>query len=388
MVDITLSGLAHSYQSSPNKGEDYAIRSMDHVWEQGGAYALLGPSGCGKSTLLNIMSGLLAPSQGDVLFDDKRVNELPPQERNIAQVFQFPVVYDTMTVFDNLAFPLRNTGVPEAQIRERVHEVADALELTSHLKRKARNLTADEKQKVSMGRGLVRSDVAAILFDEPLTVIDPQLKFKLRRKLKEIHQRFAVTMIYVTHDQLEASTFADKIAVMYEGQIVQFGTPRELFERPAHTFVGYFIGSPGMNFLEVDMADGRVVCQGSPLDVDESVQVAIEKALAGTATVKLGIRPEFVEVSTEPCEGFTEVSVDQCQDLGTFSILSVRLGQVVLKARVEEGRTLPAQRAYIRFPPEHLGLYVDEYRVETGGIHGKEDGPHGEGNGQDGEEKA
>src|SRR5690606_21616678 len=224
---------------------------MTHVWEQGGAYALLGPSGCGKSTLLNIISGLLSPSEGQVLFDAREVNHLPPQERNIAQVFQFPVVYDTMTVCDNLAFPLRNQGLAEARLTCQLHDIAGVLDLHPLLQRKARNLTADEKQKVSMGRGLVRDDVSAILFDEPLTVIDPHLKWKLRRKLKQIHEQFNITMIYVTHDQLEASTFADKIAVMHAGQIVQFGTPRELFERPRHTFVGFFIGSPGMNLIEV-----------------------------------------------------------------------------------------------------------------------------------------
>ncbi|MBA4683352.1 MAG: ABC transporter ATP-binding protein, partial [Pseudomonas sp.] len=258
MAEIRLHNLAHSYSAAPNAPQDYAIREMNHVWQQGGAYALLGPSGCGKSTLLNIISGLLSPSQGEVQFDGKAVNTLSPQERNIAQVFQFPVVYDTMTVFDNLAFPLRNQGMDEARVMSKVHEIAEVLELHPLLHKKARNLTADEKQKVSMGRGLVRDDVSAILFDEPLTVIDPHLKWKLRRKLKQIHEQFNITMVYVTHDQLEASTFADKIAVMYGGQIVQFGTPRELFERPGHTFVGYFIGSPGMNLIEVQRCEGGV----------------------------------------------------------------------------------------------------------------------------------
>jgi ABC-type nitrate/sulfonate/bicarbonate transport system ATPase subunit len=214
MAEIHLQNLAHSYSPTPTGPEDYAIREMNHVWEQGGAYALLGPSGCGKSTLLNIISGLLSPSEGHVLFDHKVVNELTPEKRNIAQVFQFPVVYDTMTVFDNLAFPLRNQGMAEAKIHSKVQEIAEVLDLQSLLSKKARNLTADEKQKVSMGRGLVRDDVSAILFDEPLTVIDPHLKWKLRRKLKQIHEQFNITMVYVTHDQLEASTFADKIPLM------------------------------------------------------------------------------------------------------------------------------------------------------------------------------
>jgi len=362
MAEITLKGLAHSYAAAPSSPEDYAIREMDHVWHQGGAYALLGPSGCGKSTLLNIISGLLEPSSGDVLFDGERVNALPPEARNIAQVFQFPVVYDTMTVYDNLAFPLRNIGTPADKVRERVLEVADVLELTPQLGRKAKNLTADEKQKVSMGRGLVRDDVSAILFDEPLTVIDPQLKWKLRRKLKEIHQRFNITMVYVTHDQLEASTFADRIAVMYQGQVVQFGTPRELFETPNHTFVGYFIGSPGMNFLEVEARDGRVMAGALPLAVPEAVHAAVAGAVS--ANVKLGIRPEFVEVHAVPVEDAMEAVVEDVQDLGTYAILSLRLGETPFKARIEEDETLPRDRAWLRFPLARLGLYVDEFRVE------------------------
>lgn len=188
MAEIRLRQLAHSYSRQPTGEADYALHALDHVWEQGGAYALLGPSGCGKSTLLNIISGLLTPSHGQVLFDGEPVNDLPPQQRNIAQVFQFPVVYDTMTVFDNLAFPLRNQGLAQERVRSRVEEIAEVLDLSAVLQKKARNLSADEKQKVSMGRGLVRDDVSAILFDEPLTVIDPHLKWKLRRKLKQIHE--------------------------------------------------------------------------------------------------------------------------------------------------------------------------------------------------------
>ncbi|MBF7054396.1 ABC transporter ATP-binding protein [Halomonas sp. KAO] len=364
MAEITLKSLAHTYLPDPRSPEDYAIREMDHVWHQGGAYALLGPSGCGKSTLLNIISGLLEPSSGEVLFDGEVVNDLPPEARNIAQVFQFPVVYDTMTVYDNLAFPLRNVKTPAQRIHERVMEVAEVLELTPQLKRRARNLTADEKQKVSMGRGLVREDVSAILFDEPLTVIDPQLKWKLRRKLKEIHQRFEITMVYVTHDQLEASTFADKIAVMYEGQVVQFGTPRELFERPNHTFVGYFIGSPGMNFLEVEARGGNVMAGSVELAVEQAVHDAVDHATS--TNIRLGIRPEFIEVHAERVEGGMEARVNHVQDFGTYSIVYLTLGKIELKARIEEDQVAPTGQAWLRFPNERLGLYIDEYRVEVG----------------------
>ena len=184
------------------------------------------------------------------------MTDATPEERNIAQVFQFPVIYDTMTVYDNLAFPLRNRGVPEAEVDARVREIASMLELDATLDRRASGLTADGKQKISLGRGLVRSDVNVIMFDEPLTVIDPHLKWVLRSKLKELHQRIRRTMIYVTHDQTEALTFADEVVVMNEGEIVQIGTPVELFERPQHTFVGHFIGSPGMNVLPCEVRDG------------------------------------------------------------------------------------------------------------------------------------
>ena len=159
------------------------------AWDDGGAYALLGPSGCGKTTLLNIISGLLTPTKGRVLYNGEDVTALPPEKRNIAQVFQFPVLYDTMTVYENLAFPLQNRHMEKSAIDQRVHEVAEILDLTSFLQQKAAGLAADAKQKISLGRGLVRSDVAAILFDEPLTVIDPHLKWHLRRKLKEIHEQ-------------------------------------------------------------------------------------------------------------------------------------------------------------------------------------------------------
>ncbi|GGY68702.1 ABC transporter ATP-binding protein [Marinobacter zhanjiangensis] len=363
MAEISLTAMAHSYERHPSGPEDYAIRQLDHVWHKGGAYALLGPSGCGKSTMLNIISGLLAPSEGEVRFDGKRVNELSPRDRNIAQVFQFPVVYDSMTVFDNLAFPLRNSKVPKDRIRERVEEIAGVLELESLLKRKARNLTADEKQKVSMGRGLVREDVTAILFDEPLTVIDPQLKWKLRRKLKQIHEQFDITMIYVTHDQLEASTFADKIAVMYEGRIVQFGTPTELFENPNHTFVGFFIGSPGMNLLPVTRS-GDGVCFGG-LDIPLSDDLRQRLADLQTDNLKLGIRPEFVEAS-EPGEGTHLAAVEDVEDLGTYQIVTARLEGQLLKIRVsEDARVDRGQTLHLHFPTRWLKLYADEYLVEA-----------------------
>jgi glycerol transport system ATP-binding protein len=262
MARIDLVDLGHAYSPNPAAPGDYAVQPMTRTWDDGGAYALLGPSGCGKTTLLNIISGLVKPSHGRVLFDGRDVTTLPTEARNIAQVFQFPVIYDTMTVYDNLAFPLRNRGWKERETRVRVEQVAAMLELSNDLKLRASGLSVDAKQKISLGRGLVRPDVAAVLFDEPLTVIDPYLKWLLRRKLKEIHHELKLSLIYVTHDQVEALTFADQVVVMTQGEVVQTGSAQALFEAPAHTFVGYFIGNPGMNLLPCVVKDGAArVCR-------------------------------------------------------------------------------------------------------------------------------
>src|SRR6202044_2784678 len=271
---------------------DYQLKPIQHVWEQGFAYALLGPSGCGKTTLLNIISGLVIPSEGRLLFGDKDVTHLPTEQRNIAQVFQFPVIYDTMTVAENLAFPLKNRRLAKPVIDRRVAEIAKMLDLTADLNRRARGLTADAKQKISLGRGLVRSDVSAVLFDEPLTVIDPALKWELRSKLKSVHRALDLLMIYVTHDQTEALTFADKVVVMNDGRAVQIGAPADLFYRPEHTFVGYFIGSPGMNLLPARVSGVRAMVDGHAIELG-----AAYPDLGASANVRIGVRPEFVELT-------------------------------------------------------------------------------------------
>src|SRR3954468_15347500 len=280
--------LAHAYSANPTQDSDYALLPLQMSFRNGGAYALLGPSGCGKTTMLNIISGLLVPSRGTVTFDGRDVTRASPQERNIAQVFQFPVIYDTMTVAQNLAFPLRNRGVPVDRIRHRVGVIAEMLELSGQLDERAAHLPADARQKISLGRGLVREDVSAVLFDEPLTVIDPHLKWQLRRKLKQIHQELRLTLIYVTHDQVEALTFAEQVVVMTRGRAVQVGSADALFERPQHTFVGHFIGSPGMNFLPVQVVGGTLLVAGASL-APPAGRVLPEGAL------KLGVRPEYLE---------------------------------------------------------------------------------------------
>lgn len=350
MARISLERLAHRYLP----GAPYALAATDLVWQQGGAYALLGPSGCGKTTLLNIISGLIRPSEGRVLFDGVDVTDRPTEARNIAQVFQFPVVYDTMTVRENFAFPLRNRRVPEATIRARVAEIAALLDMEAVLDRPARNLTADAKQKISLGRGLVRSDVAAILFDEPLTVIDPHLKWELRSKLKALHRRIDVTMIYVTHDQTEALTFADTVVVMNAGEVVQVGTPDELFARPEHVFVGHFIGSPGMNFLPCTVAGTTAVV--GPHAIALGADYGTPRG-----TLELGIRPEFATLAA-PGLG-VPVRVTRIEDLGRVRLARCRLGERPFVATVPEGAAPEGDLASVVLPTAHLHLYADSRRI-------------------------
>jgi glycerol transport system ATP-binding protein len=347
--------LAHAYKKNPVEDSDYALLPLKMVFEDGGAYALLGPSGCGKTTMLNIMSGLVTPSQGNVFFDGKDVTHATPQERNIAQVFQFPVIYDTMTVAENLAFPLRNRGMPKEKITKRVGEIAEMLEMSGQLNQRAAGLAADAKQKISLGRGLVREDVSAVLFDEPLTVIDPHLKWQLRRKLKQIHHELKLTLIYVTHDQVEALTFADQVVVMTRGRAVQMGSAAELFERPSHTFVGHFIGSPGMNFIKAQVVHGKVHVSGMALDIPKGITLP-------DGDIKLGIRPEYMTFVMANTPGAVPISVTQIQDVGTHVILSASSAGQSIKARmpVELATYAKGDTVWLQVLGEHTCIYKDE----------------------------
>ena len=331
--------LAHAYKANPQRDEDYALLPLKMDFVDGGAYALLGPSGCGKTTMLNIISGLVTPSQGTVKFDGKDVTALSPQQRNIAQVFQFPVIYDTMTVAENLAFPLRNRGVAPDRIKQRVGVIAEMLEMSAQLDTRAAGLAADAKQKISLGRGLVREDVSAVLFDEPLTVIDPHLKWQLRRKLKQIHHELKLTLVYVTHDQVEALTFADQVVVMTRGRAVQIGSASDLFERPQHTFVGHFIGSPGMNFLPVAL---------------------VPNAPAGATT--LGVRPEYVTLAAPNSAGAVQGLVTQVQDIGTYWLVTAKVGEAVVRARLSPEHSIPkaGESVWLGIVGSHTCYYSNE----------------------------
>lgn len=368
MAKIELQDFAHRYGPAPassnarsasggrdgerGPGADYAVRPMNLTLDDGGAYALLGPSGCGKTTLLNAISGLLTPSEGRVVVGGRDVTREAPHARNIAQVFQFPVVYGSMTVFDNLAFPLRNRRVPESEVAARVREIAKLLELDGELSRRASALPAHRKQTLSLGRGLVRRDVAAILLDEPLTVVDPQIKWSLRRQLKAVHQQMNVTLVYVTHDQTEALTFAERIVVMDTGRVVQNGTPRELFEEPADPFVGRFIGSPGMNLLACAVENGAALVAGQ--------RIPLAPALAIPAATRhvLGIRPEFVKPAVPGAEGALRVTVTSVEDLGRYRLVTARAGEETLLAKIEDEPAPAAGEAWLSLPSRHTRVFA------------------------------
>ena len=355
MSKITLKDLSHSYLEKQSSNADWALRDINIDWKDGGAYALLGPSGCGKTTLLNIISGLLNPTKGKILFNDKDITLQTPVERNIAQIFQFPVIYDTMTVYENLAFPLKNRGISSKNINTRVEEIAEMLELTSTLHNRASGLTADGKQKISLGRGLVRDDVNVIMFDEPLTVIDPHLKWVLRSKLKELHQKINRTMIYVTHDQTEALTFADQVVVMLEGEIVQIGTPVELFEKPKHTFVGHFIGSPGMNILSCNFEKGKASVDGIKIPTNSLIKENLR-----FSKTEIGIRPEFVTFSNDGIP----VKIIKVNNIGRHKIIDTECKSGKIKVVSHSSKEIPNGSAFLSFDKNYTYAYGDSRIIE------------------------
>lgn len=346
MAEIKLEKIGHKYGASPT----WALEPLTLKWEHALAYALLGPSGCGKTTMLDIMSGLIKPSTGKVLLNGQDVTDRPLHERNIAQVFQFPVVYRTMTVRENLAFPLKCRGVSLKETKHRVSEIAELLGLTGILNKSAKNLPADFKQIVSLGRGLIRKDVAALLLDEPLTVIDPQSKWNIRQHLKEAQAKFDTTMVFVTHDQNEAMTFADQVVVMNQGKIIQIGTPVELFERPLTKFVGYFIGSPSMNFIPCMKSNQGITLNGRAIKLSASVPDNI------TENLELGIRPEYIRMAKNGDVNVFESTVKKRKRVGRFLLLSVDLLGHEIKVKLKENTTV-SEKILLTLPPNRCHLY-------------------------------
>lgn len=253
MAAIDIAGLRYRYTQA-----EVVLDGVDLTLADGEAHAVLGGSGAGKTTLLNLLAGLLRPDSGTIRFDGRDVTRLGGARRDVAQVFQFPVLYPSLNVAGNIGFALGNRGWKKPAVRKRIAEVAELLELAPLLGRRPRELSLFEKQLVAIARALARPDVAVVLLDEPLTAVEPATKWRLRRALKTVQQELGLTMVYVTHDQAEALTFADRITMLHQCAVLQTGTPLELYEAPAHTAVASFIGSPGMNLVDAEVRDGRL----------------------------------------------------------------------------------------------------------------------------------
>ncbi len=356
MASVTLDNIGHAYDDVTPEA-DWPLKPMTMEFKAGRTYALVGPSGCGKTTMLNIMSGLVRPKQGRVLFDDQDVTNLATEKRNVAQVFQFPAIYRSMNVYDNLAFPLVCRNWEKNKIRERVHQVAEILGISDKLNRAATRLGIDEKQLVSLGRGLVRDDVSVLLMDEPLTVIDPQLKFLLRKRIKEANDELGSTIIYVTHDQYEAMTFAEELLVMSAGAVVQHGTPETLFETPVNNYVGYFIGSPAMNFLDASVSGGKVSVEGSA--------VATKSAGTPDGPVQIGIRPEYVRLSPSASKG-VKVTIDSVLDQGNTRVVTCRWGSQSIKMKLPREIAVPTSGdVTIELPADKTLVYAGGNLVQA-----------------------
>ncbi len=327
-----------------NLGGNEIIANLDLAVEEGEFLVLLGPSGCGKSTLLHSIAGLIDVTSGTVEIGGADMTYADPSERGIGMVFQSYALYPTMTVERNMSFGLRIAGLPKAEISKRVARAAEMLHLEPLLKRKPAQLSGGQRQRVAIGRALVR-EAGVFLFDEPLSNLDAKLRAELRRELKLLHQKLRSTMIYVTHDQVEAMTLATRIVVMRAGQIQQIGTPSEVYERPANQFVAGFLGTPAMNFI-AGQVDGQGRFVAGPL----GLQLALQQAQAGAAV--LGVRPEHILIEAHaPLAG----TVALVEPMGNHQIVWIACGDHVLSSIV------PDTRVFV--PGQPLSFTLDAARV-------------------------
>ena len=321
MATITLNKVSKRFADGTE-----AVREASFSIDDGEFFILVGPSGCGKSTLLNMIVGLEEISDGEILVDGKLINDLDPKSRNMAMVFQSYALYPHMSVRENMAFPLTMAKLPKDEIRKRVNEAAEILELGPLLDRKPRHLSGGQRQRVAMGRAIVRKPVAFLL-DEPLSNLDARLRLQTRTELARLQKRLRTTTVYVTHDQTEAMTLGDRVAVLKDGVIQQTGTPRQLYEQPHNLFVAGFIGSPAMNFVPAKIDNHRLHIPSLNVSLPAPQWISLERL---PETVIAGIRPEcFKLVTADDSAGeqqaMLEVSVDVVEWLGADGLLYFQL---------------------------------------------------------------
>ena len=357
MAQVILKDLVKAYGATPAvKGINLEIEDKDFV-------ALVGPSGCGKSTTLRMIAGLESISWGDVQIGDRVVTELPARKRGVAMVFQSYALYPHMTVRQNLSFGLRIAGVAKADIDRRVGFAVDVLELAHYLDRKPANLSGGQRQRVAMGRAIVR-EPDVFLFDEPLSNLDAKLRNQMRVEIKKLHKRLQNTVVYVTHDQIEAMTMADKIVIMRDGRIEQVGAPLDVFENPANKFVAGFIGAPQMNFFTGHHEGGgalRIPSIDAPIQVDP----ATFKTIAPGASVTVGVRPEHIVpdghgVMPSQATSF-EATVSLTEMLGNETLLFSKFDGTDFVARMQQPRPVKdEERVLFHMDASHIHLFDPE----------------------------
>ncbi|MEG9487992.1 sn-glycerol-3-phosphate ABC transporter ATP-binding protein UgpC [Mannheimia indoligenes] len=328
MATLELKNITKHYGTA-KKPQDLILKGINVEVEAGEFIVVVGPSGCGKSTLLRIIAGLETPTSGDILIGNCNVTQLEPSQRNIAMVFQNYALYPHMTVRENMAYGIKLAKMPAAEIEQRINEAAKMLELEAYLDKKPKELSGGQRQRVAMGRAIVRKPIL-FLFDEPLSNLDAKLRTSTRLEIRRRHNRIGVTSLYVTHDQTEAMTLADRIIVMNKGKIEQFDTPENIFSRPASTFVANFIGLPAMNLLNVEVKSDSVFCDGQRLN---GVPVPYSIKAQGGGKWILGIRPEHIALVDTATETSWQTVISISELLGSEQLIYGKLGKQPLIIR-------------------------------------------------------
>ena len=353
MVDIVIENITKKF------GDFKAVNDLKIVFEHGQLSCLLGPSGCGKTTLMRIVAGLESPTLGRVFFGDKDVTAWPARKREVGMVFQYPVMYPTLSVRENISIPLKHKqSLSSSNIEQRVDEVLEILDLKDQARAFIEELSAGDRQKVAVGRAVIRRS-EVLLFDEPTTNVEVQAKLQLIRAFKEVSRQFKQTTVYVTHDQTEAMTLADRIALMKDGHIVQYDSPQEIYQNPSTEFGGWFIGNPGMNFIPAKIQSGFL--QATILG--DSVRVEGD---LGNKRVMIGVRPESIQISEHKSADVVVAKlVDQSIGIAGYRLIRARIGdqEVKLKSKTPVGAEIGGTIG-LRFLREKLLLFADGKRVD------------------------